>query len=130
MASVNAPTAPAWADRVVMPQPPPNPCLAEGIDSEGPRNELTVEPRAPSSGVDSIHCQRVVIRASPDELRQPREPRAARPAKVELGPAPAETGDVVGCERPRPDRAHVAAKNVDELRQLIEACGGALRVTR
>ena len=106
-----------------MPQPPPNPCLAEGIDGEGPRDELTVEPRAPSSGVDSIHCQGVVIRANPDELRQPREPRAARPTKVESGPAPAETSDVVGCERPRPDRAHVTAKNVDELRQLIEACG-------
>jgi hypothetical protein len=123
MASINAPTVPTWANRVVMPQPPPDPCLPEGIDSEGPGNELTVERRAPSSGVDSIHCQGVVIRASPDELRQPREPGAARPAKVELGPAPAETGDVVGCKRPRPDRAHVAAKNIDELRQLIEARG-------
>ena len=123
MASINAPTAPTWANRVAMPQPPPDPCLPEGIDSEGPGNESTVERRAPSSGVDSIHCQGVVIRASPDELRQPREPGAARPAKVELGPAPAETGDVVGCQRPRPDRAHVAAKNIDELRQLIEARG-------
>ena len=69
-----------------MPQPPPNPCLAEGIDREGPRNELTVERRAPSSGVDSIHCQGVVTRASPDELRQPREPRAARPAKSNGAP--------------------------------------------
>jgi hypothetical protein len=73
--------------------------------------------------VDSIHGEGVVIQASPDELRQPREPWAARPAKVELGSAPAESGDVVGGERPRPDGAHVAAKNVEELRQLIEACG-------
>jgi hypothetical protein len=114
----------------VVPQPPPNPCLTEGIDREGPRNELTVEPQAPSSGVDSIHGQRIVIRSSSDELSQPREPGATRPAKVESGSAPAETGDVVRGERPWPDRAHVAAKNVDELRQLIEACGTEQPVPR
>ena len=86
-----------------MPQPLPNPCLAQGIDSEGAGNELTVERRAPSYGVDSIQCQGVVIRVGPDELRQPRESRAARPAKVELRSAPAETRDVLCGERPRPD---------------------------
>ena len=58
----------------MMLHPPPNPCLAEGIDRERPRNELTVERRAPSSGVDAIHGQGVVIRASPDGCASPVSP--------------------------------------------------------
>ena len=111
------------ADRVAAPQPLPNPGLAESVDGERPRYELTVERGTPAAGVESIQCQGVVIGASADELRHSRQPGSARPAKVELATAPAETGDVVGCERPRPHRAHVTPKDIDELRQFIEARG-------
>ena len=104
-------------------EPPPNPSLADGVDGERPGNELTVEQRVPSAGVYSIKYQRAVIRASAKELCQARQPRAAGPAKVELRPAPPETGDVVGREGPWSDCAHVAEKDVDELRHLIQASG-------
>src|SRR5688572_28247497 len=57
------------------------------------------------------------------ELRQPGETRAAGPAEIERAIAPAKPDDVIQRQRPRTDRAHVAAQHVDELRELVEASG-------
>ena len=117
---------PGWPVRVTDPQPPADPHLSEkALNGKRPRDELAVEPQARAVGVDSVHGELHRRRREPrGELRQACQSGPAGPPKVEFLTAPPETRHVVGCQRPWTHRAHLPAKDVDELGHLVEA-GGA-----
>ena len=53
----------------------------------------------------------------PEDLPEPRDPR------LQVEPAPSPVDDVLVLledQRPRPDEAHLAPEDVDQLRQLVE----------
>ena len=105
------------------PQPPLNARLAERVDGKRPCNESTIAPQAPAIRMDAIEREGPMVLADARELGKASEAGAARPAEVDVRSVPTEAGDIVRGQRPRTDRAHLAAKNVDELRQLVEAGG-------
>ena len=55
------------------------------------------------------------------DLRGARDSRRHLPAQIEGRRLPADTPDVGGGQRPRAHQRHVAAQDVDQLRQLVDA---------
>src|SRR5436853_3404713 len=105
-----------WRANTSGSQPTSSARFAEEVDGERPRDASAVERRTPRGRVDAIQRERIVHRRT-QQLREAGEPGADGPAEIEAGSVPAVARDIGGRQRAGPDRAHVAAQDVDELRK-------------
>jgi hypothetical protein len=71
--------------------------------------------------MDAIQREGVAVHGRPHQLRETGEPGPYGPAEIESRCVPAKPRNVGGRQRPRAHGAHLAAQDVDELRNLVEA---------
>ena len=102
---------------------PANALLPERVDRKRHRHQAQVERQALTSHVPAIQAQRQAPGAHFTHLREPGETGQHPPAEIVSRRHPPESRHIRYGQRAWSNSAHVSAKDVDELRQLIEARG-------
>ena len=96
-----------------------NASFSERVDRKGHRHQPNVEREALTGDVAPIEARRPMAGAQADHLREAGQARKHSPTKIVARAVPAESPDVRLGERPRADGTHLAAQDVEELREQV-----------